>query len=61
MIVKRCGFCSREYSSCHIESEEKENFYGERIPLKWKYIKDKTNGGKLGTYDCEFIGFGEDS
>ena len=57
LIVKRFKFRQKPYSSRPITQEERKDFYGKKTPLKWKCIKDKTNGGKLGTHDCEFISF----
>jgi predicted methyltransferase len=60
LVMKRLRFIPQPYSSQSIRPEEKERFYGEDAPLRWKYIKDRLNGGKLPSMDCEYIGFEED-
>lgn len=60
LIMKRFKFTKQPYSSQPIKQEEKDRFYGKEAPLKWKCIRDKLNGGKLPSYDCEYVGFEED-
>ena len=59
LIVRRCKLSPHTYSSLPIGPDEKDNFYGEKNPLRWKCIRDKTNGKKLGTLDCDFVNFEE--
>jgi|SRR5579872_3620928 len=43
----------KQYESLPLPKESLQNFYGKGIPLKVRYVRDRTNGGKLMTRDVE--------
>jgi predicted methyltransferase len=51
----RTNFMPVDYSSDLLPAEKLQNFYGEDIPLKVKYVQDLTNGGKLISKDYKLI------
>ncbi len=55
ITFKRMNFEKTPYSSTKLAPEMLTNFYGEENPLIIKYIKDLTNGNKLGSKDYTMI------
>lgn len=53
LIIKRIVDTSEEYTSVGLANHELENFYGEKNPLRIRYVRDRTNGGKLASRDHE--------
>ena len=55
MVVRRARYNPREYSSKSLEASFLAEFYGKNSPLVVRYVRDKTNGGKLDSndYSCE--------
>lgn len=51
MIIRRRKGPLGEYGSAAIAFEERENFYGTDAPLRVHYVRDLTDGGKLGYTD----------
>ena len=54
MFVRRIAAASNPFSSCPLEKEMLENFYGAETPLRVHYVRDNTSGGKLGSRDHWF-------
>jgi predicted methyltransferase len=52
---KRNNFAPSAYSSKPLSQEMLKNFYGNNIPLKVKFVKDLTNGGKMSSRDHELV------
>lgn len=57
LIVRRSSVAPRMYESFPLGSEMLENFYGMNGPLRVRYVRDKTNGGKLVSNDHYLEGF----
>jgi len=54
IIVKKSFTPNSPYTSLPLSVEELQDFYGEQIPLRVQYVKDKT-GGKYPSKDYELI------
>lgn len=57
LVVRRSCAVSQKYESLRLEPKMLENFYGLNSPLRVRYVRDKTNGGKLLSNDHYFEGF----
>lgn len=57
MSFDRMNFIPLPYNSEPLKADMLSNFYGKFSPLKVRYVVDKTNGGKLPSFDYEFIPF----
>ncbi len=57
-MVKRLSNIEPSYASVPLPTDQLQNFYGTGQPLKYQYIRDLTNGGKLATRDVELVPFG---
>ena len=56
LLVERClDALDTQYNSMALTKEQLSNFYGANSPLRYRYIHDLTNGGKLATHDVEMI------
>jgi len=53
LVIRRMAKCSPEYGSAPLSKDELEHFYGNQTPLKIRYIRDLTNGGKFVSSDHE--------
>jgi predicted methyltransferase len=51
MIIRRVKYDKVPYNSQPLDFSMLANFYGEESPLRVKYIRDLTNGGKLPSRD----------
>ena len=51
LVAKRRAFKESGYNSAALDSTFRDNFYGEEAPLRIKYVRDLTNGGKLPSRD----------
>ena len=54
MFIELVAFVSGEYCSVALEPEMLDNFYGSENPLRVKYVRDCTGGGKLASRDHSF-------
>jgi predicted methyltransferase len=59
LVVERRAEIPLEYRSEPLPSHRLENFYGAEDPLRYQYIIDKTNGGKLATHDVDLTPYRE--
>ncbi len=59
LVVERRDDIPAEYKSERLSSQRLENFYGAGSPLRFQYVIDKTNGGKLATRDVDLMPFRE--
>lgn len=55
MAMRRAHFSPSAYNSESLDKSALDNFYGEEDPLKVRYVRDKTGGGKRGSggYELE--------
>jgi predicted methyltransferase len=51
MVIRRVEYSPIDYASQSLPEEMLRNFYGEESPLRVKYIRDSTRGGKLASKD----------
>ena len=51
LVIRRSCTVSQKYESTRLEPYMMENFYGMNSPLRVRYVRDKTNGGKLVSND----------
>jgi hypothetical protein len=51
MVIRRVEYSRSGYASQPLSLEMLRNFYGEESPLRVKYIRDSTRGGKLPSKD----------
>ncbi len=59
LVIERKTEIPSEYKSQKLSPERLEHFYGAASPLRYQYVIDKTNGGKLATRDVDLIPFKE--
>ena len=59
IIARRLTFESAAYDSAPLAPAELAEFYGKENPLRIKYVRDKTNGGKLPSRDHIFEPYAE--
>lgn len=57
LVARNNEECEKGYASKPLEPERLRNFYGAKSPLKIRYIRDLTNGGKLMTHDVKMEPF----
>ena len=57
MVVRRVSGGHSAYASEPLPAEYVQNFYGRHNPLRIRYVRDKTNGGKLASRDHHMEGF----
>jgi predicted methyltransferase len=57
MVLRRVDYAAREYASVPLEPPFLAEFYGKNNPLTARYVRDKTNGGKLDSSDYFSEGF----
>jgi predicted methyltransferase len=55
LIARLSVFEEKGYCSTCLPQDYVEDFYGHDLPLVYKYVKDKTNGGKLASKDHELL------
>ncbi len=60
MVVERRAQVQANYSSQPLPARRLANFYGANNPLRYKYVIDKTNGGKLASRDVDLIPYTEE-
>ena len=51
MLLRRSRYVAGKYSSRPLEKSMLKNFYGKEAPLRVRFIRDLTNGGKLASRD----------
>ena len=51
MVICRVEYSSQEYSSKRLPRSMLLDFYGEESPLRVRYVRDRTRGGKLPSND----------
>jgi predicted methyltransferase len=51
IVVRRVRFSPTPYSSRAVTERDCANFYGGEAPLRYRYVRDLTSGGKLGPTD----------
>ena len=51
MVIRRIDYCPREFASERLPASMLSNFYGEEAPLRVRYVRDTTRGGKLPSKD----------
>jgi predicted methyltransferase len=51
MVIRRVEYAPRNYSSQPLPTSMLSNFYGEESPLRVRYVRDTTRGGKLPSKD----------
>lgn len=51
LVTRRLRFSPSTATSKAISKQDCENFYGDEVPLRYRYIRDLTSGGKLGPTD----------
>jgi N4-bis(aminopropyl)spermidine synthase len=51
MVIRRVEFLPKAYDSKPLPTEMRENFYGAEFPLRVRYVRDSTRGGKLPSRD----------
>lgn len=54
MFIQRLDAASAKYASEPLEHEMLEQFYGSDNPLRVRYVRDTTAGGRLGSRDYRF-------
>lgn len=58
LLVSRSGSGEKEgYASMPLDANRLHNFYGAEKPLRIRYVRDLTNGGKLITHDVRMESF----
>jgi len=58
LIVEQCEEVPEQrYASLPLSAERLQKFYGAESPLRWHYVRDLTNGGKLVSRDVSFEPF----
>jgi len=57
LVMRKLKQLPHPYASVPLENEFLANFYGENSPLKVRYVRDKTNAGKLASNDYYCEGF----
>ena len=53
IIVRRLRFSPQTYRSESLPERDRANFYGEENPLRYRFVRDLSSGGKLGPTDYE--------
>ncbi|WP_230679184.1 bis-aminopropyl spermidine synthase family protein [Hymenobacter properus] len=57
MTFDRIEFIPLPYGSEDLKPDMLANFYGKFSPLTVRYVTDKTGGGKMPSFDYEFVPF----
>lgn len=57
MVLRRVHYTPRAYASLPLEPHFLAEFYGKNNPLNVRYVRDKTNAGKLDSNDYYCEGF----
>jgi predicted methyltransferase len=57
MVMRRIHYAAKPFASAPLETELLAHFYGKNNPLRVRYIRDKTNAGKLVSNDHTCEGF----
>jgi predicted methyltransferase len=55
IIMKRVKWCEQQYDSKAIDKSMLDYFYGEQAPLRVKYVRDLTDGGKRASSDHKLV------
>ena len=59
MMIQHDGVLNTPYSSEPLDRENLQNFYGADAPMRFHYVRDLTNDGKLASRDVELEPFQE--